>query len=221
MEPSVLETCAKSFEAEYPKRLPLYHGQFGFSFNESSVTTLPPNRALIGYRLDSRDRRDVVQIRVDGFTFSRLPKYETFDRMREEAQRLWAAYTTCMRPEAITRVAVRYINVMELPVGGFPLSEFLTAPPSLPTSLPQAFSSFLERVVFQDPSTGASVILTQAFEGAAGDGRYPVTLDIDAFRDREFDPNDPGIWTFLEALRALKNRVFFESITERTAELYE
>jgi uncharacterized protein (TIGR04255 family) len=65
------------------------------------------------------------------------------------------------------------------------------------------------------------VILTQAFEGAAGDGRYPVTLDIDAFRDREFDPTDANIWTFLEELRGLKNRVFFESITERTAELYE
>jgi uncharacterized protein (TIGR04255 family) len=221
VEPSVLEDCAKSFQAEYPKRLALHKGEFGFTFNEGGITPLPANRALLGYRLDSRDGRQVVQFRVDGFTFSRLPKYETFDRMREEAQRLWAAYAACLRPQVITRVAVRFINVMELPVGGFQWTEFLTAPPNLPAALPQAFNSFLERVVFQDPATGASVILTQAFEGAAGDGRYPVTLDIDAFRDREFDPTDANIWTFLEELRGLKNRVFFESITERTAELYE
>ena len=219
--PAVLEACAKSFEAEYPKRLALYKGQFGFSFNEGNLTTLPPNQELIGYRLDSNDGQQVAQLRVDGFTFSRLPKYDTFDRMREEAQRLWTAFTECIRPEAITRVAVRYINVMELPVGGYPLTDFLVAPPNLPASLPQAFNSFLERVVFQDPKTSASVILTQAFEGAAGDGRYPVTLDIDAFRDREFAAADTNVWTFLEALRGVKNRVFFESITERTAELYE
>jgi len=219
-EPSVLEECTKAFAAEYPKRLELHRGQFGFSFNEGNVTPLPANRALWGYRVDSADGRQVAQFRVDGFTFSRLPKYETFDRMREEARQLWERYSACLRPEAITRVAVRYINVMELPAGGFPLTEFLTAPPALPAALPQALTSFLKRVVFQDPETTASVILTQAFEGAAGDGRYPVTLDIDAFKDREFEVNDVGVWDYLEELRNLKNYVFFESITERTVELY-
>ena len=219
-DPSVLEECAKGFEAEYPKRLELYKGQFGFSFNEHNVTALPANRALVGYRMDSMDGHNVVQFRVDGFTFSRLPKYETFDLVREEARRLWERYAACLRPDAITRAAVRYINVMELPVGGFPLTDFLTAPPALPAALPQALNSFLERVVFQDPNTGASVIVTQAFEGAAGDGRYPITLDIDAFRDREFDVNGADIWNYLETLRNLKNDVFFESITERTVELF-
>ena len=219
-EPSALEECAKTFEAEYPKRVGLYKGQFGFSFNEGNVTALPADRALVGYRIDSADGHHVVQLRVDGFTFSRLPKYETFDQMREEARRLWKGYAACLRPEAITRAAVRFINVMELPVGGFPLTEFLTAPPALPAALPQALSGFLERVVFQDPKTAASVIVTQAFEGAAGDARYPATLDIDAFRDREFDANDVGVWEYLEGLRNLKNDVFFESVTERTVELY-
>lgn len=219
-DPLRLEECVKAFEAEYPKRLGLYEGQFGFSFHEGSVTALPANRTLVGYRIDSADGRHVAQLRINGFTFSRLPKYETFDRMREEAQRLWERYIACLRPDAITRVAVRYINVMELPVGGFPLTEFLTAPPALPVALPQALNSFLERVVFQDPKTSASVILTQAFEGAAGDGKYPVTLDIDAFRDREFDVGGSVVWEYLEGLRNLKNDVFFESITERTVELY-
>jgi uncharacterized protein (TIGR04255 family) len=216
-----LEDCAKAFAAQYPRRRALYKGAFGFSFNEEGVTPMASNRALVGYRMDSEDGSQVAQFRVDGFTFSRLPKYETFDEMRQEAQRLWVAYASCLQPEAVTRVAVRYINVMELPVGGYPLTAFLTAPPMLPNRLPQAFSSFLERLVFQEPKTGASVILTQAFEGVAGDGRYPVTLDIDAFRDREFEPNDAAIWAFLEELRNLKNDVFFESITEQTVELYK
>lgn len=221
VDAAALEECAKSFAKDYPKRFALHQGAFGFVFNEDGIATKSADRSLLGYRMDSGDGHHVAQFRIDGFAFSRLPRYETFEQMREEAHRLWAAYSNCLKPEAVTRLAVRYINVMELPVGGLPLTEFLSAPPTLPRALPQAFGSFLERVVFQDPKTGASVILTQAFEGVAGDGRYPVTLDIDAFRDRDFDPGDPGIWEYLEELRQLKNNVFFESITERTVDIYK
>jgi uncharacterized protein (TIGR04255 family) len=199
----------------------LHRGEFGFTLNAGGASIARSDHGLVGYRVDSADGQHVAQFRTDGFTFSRLPPYETFDQMRDQARRLWAIYSGCLKPENVTRLAVRYINVMELPMGGFDFREFLTAPPALPARLPQGFSSFLERIVFQDPATAASVVLTQAFEGVAGDGRFPVTVDIDAFRDRDFEPSDRQIWSYFDTLRELKNDVFFESITEKTARLYE
>jgi uncharacterized protein (TIGR04255 family) len=200
----------------------LHRGEFGFTLSAAGASLARSDHGLVGFRVDSADGLHVAQFRTDGFTFSRLPQYATFDQMRDEAHRLWNVYCNCLSPDAVTtRLAVRYINVMELPMGGFEFRDFLTAPPTLPGALPQSLSSFLERIVFQDPTTGASVILTQAFEGIAGDGRFPVTVDIDAFRDREYELADAGIWSYFDTLRTLKNDVFFESITEKTARLYE
>ena len=50
--------------------------------------------------------------------------------------------------------------------------------------------------------------------------KAPVILDIDVFREDPFDPNDIAVWNVLEDLRGVKNRIFFESVTEKLLEGY-
>jgi len=47
-----------------------------------------------------------------------------------------------------------------------------------------------------------------------------VILDIDVYRETEFSPDGVEMWEYLSQLRALKNAVFFESLTEKAVELY-
>jgi hypothetical protein len=47
-----------------------------------------------------------------------------------------------------------------------------------------------------------------------------VLLDIDAVRAASIPVNGEGIWDALHHLRALKNAVFYNSITERTKGLF-
>jgi uncharacterized protein (TIGR04255 family) len=67
-------------------------------------------------------------------------------------------------------------------------------------------------------------IVTQALEGppsGGGTGAFvTVLLDIDVFRTTQVASSDETIWSGLGALRDQKNRMFFEHITETTAELY-
>ena len=195
--------------------------QFGFQFSEDSqMKATTSDVGLVGYRLLSEDGRHIVQIRKDGFTFSRLQPYETWEGLRAEAKKAWQVYVNTVLPETVSRIAVRYINVLELPLPIGDLSDYVTAPPQLPPGLSQKVTSFFTRIVFSDPSINAAGILTQVVEGVIAD-KAPFVLDIDVFRETECAADGDDCWNTLEKLRELKNQVFFEAITDRTAESFE
>lgn len=173
-----------------------------------------------GIRAFSIDRLQVVQFRRDGFTFSRLAPYEDWAALRKEACRLWKIYTEWAKPEMVSRIAVRYINQIsiELPMRDF--NDYLAIPPYLPPGLPQGLASFLMRFVIPNPSNGAIAIITQSLE-APTDTHVQVILDIDVFKDVELPINGDECWSQFDALRDYKNEIFFQSITERTKEMYK
>ena len=204
---------------QYPKQEILQRGEFGLHSDESHQSKVTIDHTVVGYRYTSGDGRRVVQFRVDGFTFSRLEPYGTWEDMKGEAVGLWKIYADSVSPNPVTRIATRYINLLKLPPNT-ELKEYLTAPPTIPEGLNQELSSFLTRVEIHEPSIGAHGILTQALEGALED-HAPVVLDIDVFIARPFDTQDEEFWFYLDQLRDFKNTVFFESITEKAAELFQ
>ena len=204
---------------QYPKQEILQRGEFGLHSDESHQSKVTTDHTVVGYRYTSGDGRRVVQFRVDGFTFSRLEPYGTWEDMKGEAVGLWKIYADSVSPNPVTRIATRYINLLKLPPNT-ELKEYLTAPPTIPEGLNQELSSFLTRVEIHEPSIGAHGILTQALEGALED-HAPVVLDIDVFIARPFDTQDEEFWFYLDQLRDFKNTVFFESITEKAAELFQ
>ena len=65
--------------------------------------------------LRSHDGRLVVQFRRDGFTFSRLSPYSSWEEVFSEAWLLWELYVETAKPLEVSRLAVRYINRLPLP----------------------------------------------------------------------------------------------------------
>ena len=184
--------------------------------NRSSVEV---GQSIAGYRYSSEDKLNIAQFRMDGFTFSRLEPYNNWDEMKAEAARLWKIYADAVSPDPITRVGVRYVNVLKLPLGT-ELAEYLTAPPVIPDGLDQELGSFLTRLGIHAPAFEAHGFLTQAYE-VAHDNYAPIVLDIDVFTVKHFDPGKDEFWRYLDLLRDLKNNVFFESITEKSLELFQ
>src|SRR4029077_18354423 len=100
----------------------------------------------IGYRFSAADGRQLVQFRLDGFTFSRLAPYTQWETVFEEASRLWRVYETAAPLEEVSRIAVRYINLLPLPASKVQdFSPFLTAPPPVPKDLNVLLRHFLSR----------------------------------------------------------------------------
>jgi uncharacterized protein (TIGR04255 family) len=208
----------------YRKKGPILRGHFGIMINP---TETPPaqsmhgSSAIIGTRLHSTDDKYVAQFTTEGFTLSRLEPYDSWERLVEEAKRVWVEYMGCVAPTQIHRTATRYINNLRLPMtSGDRFERFLTAMPNMPPDFPQVCSSFLQRFVVEDEICGATAILTQALEQFTPKPPVPVIIDIDVFRETRFAPDGAEVWDFLDTLRGLKNRFFFGMLTEQAVSLY-
>lgn len=175
---------------------------------------------LLGYLFRSKDNHQIIQARVDGFTFSRLKPYKTWEQLRGEAYRLWKKYVKHFKPKSIERVATRFINelVLEAPAN---LSDYLTAPLVKLESVPDILESFFTRVVIPNPKIPATVIITQALEKVNPDGSVPILLDIDVFHLESFSIESPKPWQIIDRFHDYKNSIFFESITKKTVEIYK
>ena len=219
---NTLEPLFQSLKDDYPQQELMQQSTFGFEIGPNAMRTSRLDAAVQGCRLTSKDGKHIVQFRADGFTFSRLPPYQTWEAMREHAEPLWKEYREHSRAESIAKAAVRYINVMNLPLPVTDIKEFLCAPPSLPASLPQELAGFFSRVTVLNRDIDAAAFVTQALESSL-ENKLQVVLDIDVFKEPK-DPwqaSDSSTWDKLEEMRNFKNRIFFESITEKTAELFE
>src|ERR1035437_4991236 len=171
----------------------------------------------IGFRYQTAT--EIAQFRVDGFTFSKTVPYTTWKEVSSEAFRLWKVYVDAAKPRQVSRVAVRYINQMQLPAVK-DLVEYLEAPPRLREPISQLIRDFLTRVNVRDDKRNASAVIVQALEPRMGPDMISLLLDIDASGEINEELDDTELLTVFEQLRELKNEIFFASITEKIVEKY-
>jgi uncharacterized protein (TIGR04255 family) len=213
-----LEPICELVSAEYPTREDRVLSVVevpGDAAREAST-----KRTKLGYLLRSSDGKYVFQARLDGFTLSRLKPYQNWAALRDEAKRLWAIYREGVNPIEVTRVAVRYINQidMPLPVGDF--NEYLRTVPEVSPDLPQGLAGFLMQLRIPQPERDTVLVLTEALAPQPKPDTVSVILDIDLFREGTVHRSDDDMWESLEAFRDRKNEVFESCITDRARQLF-
>lgn len=212
-----LRELGQKISATYPNVKDFYKIQAEIIIDRSQSAT--SSREQIGYQYTSKDGINVFLATVEGFTFSQLKPYKTWEDLKAKGLGLWDEYQEAIRPESITRIALRYVNRLELPLDLRDFKDYLTAPPDVPPKLRQTLSSFLTRIVIPIEKVGALAIITQQYNYVAEGNITPVILDIDVRNTGEFSGDGREAWEVADMLRAEKNKIFFESITERMEEL--
>jgi uncharacterized protein (TIGR04255 family) len=216
-----LQKIKERIERDYPRQQVLHQGRAELSMGEMmKAETTQKEWGLLCY---SADDKQVFQPHVDGFTFSRLEPYETWERLRDEARRLWQIYRDHVKPNRITRVAVRYLNQFNLPGTRIELEDYLNTYPQLAPGLPaelRDFGPFTMTLYMPQQDLGGMVILNQAL-GAKGsvEDTVPIILDLDLFVQDPKINGEETLWDMLERLRERKNIYFESCITDKTREL--
>ncbi len=217
-----LKNAIETVDFGYYVKSPISEGTFAFTLAPEGKPQSAAEATQVGLRLHSVDERFVAQFRIGGFTLSRLPPYEKWENLLEEAKRLWAIYADTLAPKRIVRVATRFINNLNLPLKtGESFQKYLNKLVDVPDDVPQIVETFFQRFHLVEATSGARVILTLALDGIPAAGGIPVILDVDAFVTATLNPADQELWAILERLHELKNRSFFGTITEQAAELYQ
>ncbi len=215
-ELSSLEDFGHQIQPEYTKLddIVLLENQINF---QGDVASASSNQAVTGYRFLSRDSKQIVQARLDGFSLSRIAPYQTWETLRDEARRLWNIYQTATNSETVNRVAVRYINRLDLPLPFNDFKEYLLTLPEISPQISQGLSDYLMQLQIPQEDIGAMLVLTEALIPSLNDDVVSVLLDIDLFSNNVgFSSTMDEHWRLLETFRIRKNKIFEGCITDKT-----
>lgn len=215
-----LEAFHNIVKARFPdkKERISYKADFKVSPKGSTVE-VPPSKPD-GYLFHSSAENKIVQARLDGFTFNKLKPYENWDIFRTEARQLWDEYFKIANPVKITRIALRYINRIEIPLPFKTFKEYVLTIPEIAPTLPQDLAQFFMQLSIPNRDIEATAVINQTMEMPANQ-RLPLIFDIDVFREVTYSDNREEMWGEFEKLRKYKNALFFESITDKTKELFK
>lgn len=175
----------------------------------------------VGYAFLSADGKQTIQARLNAFGFSRLKPYESWKSFRRDAHEMWEHYKKIARPERITRIGLRYINRIEIPLPIKDFSEYLLTKLDIASGLPNAISAMALQAVLRDADTGAGVILNQSIDpNNDSSDHLPLVFDIDAFKEVDLPADSGDLWNIVAILRRIKDDFFFKSFTEKAKELF-
>lgn len=198
----------------------MWSGQVEIKPDAPQITTT--SGGPTGYLFRSADGKQAVQALRQGFSFSRFQPYQDWDTFSREARDLWGRYAALTKPERVTRIGLRYVNRMDLPLPFNDFKEYLLTVPEIAPGLPQGLSSFFFRVVIPVDQAEAFATITETIvEGEVSKGVVPVILDIDVFRMGTFPIVAEKLWPAFGRLRELKNDLFFKSLTDKAKDLFK
>ena len=215
------QSLKRKIAAGYPKSEEQRGFEAELRIEGGQVSQSTKEHGMVGLIFRSTSGENVAQFRIDGFSFSRLSPYTSWDEIFPEAFRLWKLYLDVVAPDFITRIAVRYINKLHIPLPLGDFSDYLCAPPVVPPELPRKVATFLTRIIIPESDFSADAAITQALERPDDQNSVTIILDIDVYRARQYEIDDEKMKLEFEELRQLKNKIFFSSITEKTAGLFE
>lgn len=188
---------------------------------DSSLKSIDSHLVSNGFAFISSDKTRVIQARQDGFSYSKLKPYDDWGKLRDEAKKYWLEYCKLVGASRVERIALRYINRIDIPVPFADFKEYFLTWVDVPPNIPQGVSELFFRVSLPDPETKGKIMasVTGTFQGET-DGKLHCILDIDAFEGISIDAKDEIIWDDFEKIRNYKNEIFFNSITQKAREMF-
>jgi uncharacterized protein (TIGR04255 family) len=218
----LLDEICNSLVDEYPTRTPLQNFQTSVQFApEAEMPTVDSIHTQLGYRLTSLDGTKVLLLKIDGFTFSQLKPYKNWEVFSEEAKRLFDVYIKKSQPHYAHRLALRYINVIEIPETVFQLEEYFLTAPHVSSELPQTLLGFFSRLLIQDDKSDSVAIINHTTEPSESAEFTKVIFDIDVFQEQKRieDITSIEFWATIEQLKEFRSKIFEGSITEKIRNL--
>jgi uncharacterized protein (TIGR04255 family) len=211
------------FADQYPKFRTQFLQELQIEATEDTQPKISGRSAVQAFQCLHEDEKQLVQVRPQGFSFNRLAPYSSLDDYLSEIERTWRLYVDLVSPVQIRVIRLRYINriLMPLTAKGVDLDEFLKIGPRLPDEDSLALSGFLSQQAAVEKRTGHQVSLVLTAQPAVSE-KLPVILDITVSSQSTPDPADwPKIMPVIRSLRTLKNRIFFNTLTEKCIQLFQ
>jgi uncharacterized protein (TIGR04255 family) len=176
---------------------------------------------LSGYRLSTADGTLASNVSLASIATSKLAPYEGWEDLIKEARSNWEMWLKIADWRPISRIGVRYINRIDIPVSGprIQLEDYITFQPRVPPSLDTGIIHFAMNTVVPLGQDNLMLVLNAGSTPSPIIGYQSLILDLDLSRELDLPSNDTDLWVFINTMRARKNEVFEACITDRTRAL--
>jgi uncharacterized protein (TIGR04255 family) len=221
IEIAELEAFCKTFVSAYPEKKiqRKFAGKFEVLDNEkTSAETY--NLGIAGILNWSPDHRQALQVRLDGFSFSRLKPYEKWCVHFTEFLKYLRLYCEKISPIQVKRIATRFVNVIELPKENVSWEKYFINAAKAPISN-GLVTNFFDRIEFSFSSSNVKASVTHAIMQSNDPLKLPVILDIETFVEVNTKPDLMMIEKLFNNLREAKNQIFRDCLTDKAKELFK
>jgi uncharacterized protein (TIGR04255 family) len=181
-------------------------------------------REFANWRMQGPDGTDILLIGVDKITTSRLAPYEGWEPFFARARTNWSEWKRVVGWKPISRIGVRYINRIDVPIpenGLIELTDWLTVSPRTPQigTVPP-LQNFAVNTLAPLGSDDCKLILNVGTMPSPLVKMASFLVDLDISVDSDLPQNDEGLWALVAKIRGHKNGVFEACITDKTRALF-
>lgn len=217
------ENFHEKIKSEYPERKPISTWQGIIQFDQKLVTPQPTTSVidLKGMIYYSKDQRQAIQFRLDGFAFSRLRPYLGWDHLINETRKYFANYVEIAKPISISRISMRNINVIEIQGDQFEMDDYFLSTFTISEKLKiESTRNFLVRLDVM-VENGIRALITQTIQPSPNPFVVPILFDVDVLMEKSLPVAEDVILKSLDKLHTIKNEIFFGSVTDKTLEMFK
>ena len=189
----------------------------GQNFSGSEVTVSQQSKS---FRLASDNQSEIVIVSPQSLIIARLAPYLGWDEFHERVVSAWKIWKSVAGTRSFSRMGVRYINRIDIPMNGaekIEIKDYLNFYPMVPMFSDAPMTNYFIQVTKPTSNPFWAVNVTSTIGPSPLVNHMSLLLDIDVYRVENIPLNDDS-WIILNEARELKNKIFQEIITHRTEE---
>lgn len=219
-----IRRISTSFKSDFEDWEQINAFSMGFTAQLGSDASIAPQsqqqvfRGLVGR---SRETGRLVNLDLESFSFHQLAPYPGWKVVEPLFERYWKAYREHIPSHAVTRLAIRTVNRIEIPVSEFLPTEYFNCWPTIPAPDDARVGRvYLRSELYHSGlSCGTILQLSSEIPGPSKDTSV-FLLDIDVFSGLPRLATDAEIVDRMRTLKDLRNWYFFSSLTAKCLDLF-
>ena len=137
-----LEEMHREIEKDFPIKQVNTLWETSFQLKVGKEPKLSSKDSFNGFFFKDAKGERIIQARKDGFTFNNIRRYQDWDQFSSEAKKYWNIYLKFSKPIFAKRLALRYINLLDLPQPINSLKVYLVTVPDIAKGIPQQLSEY-------------------------------------------------------------------------------
>lgn len=193
-----------------------------FTFRADMDAEASIKKKVLGKRHVSSDQTRTILVQHGTLIVTMIAPYPGWIEFYTWARGLFDDFREVVGPIPLSRIGLRYINRLDIPLSRFPVvrpSAVLNYLPSVPQFLePEILGYLIQHTSRLHPSRYFVNLVSTLVDSPVPDA-WSLVLDIDVARDIDVPRRSADIGEELQAMRDVKNEIFEACITQAYREI--